>query len=74
MIRVLCAVVILSLMTGCASVNEGRMGFVCERVYRKDDKPPSTTDNELERELSVPKSKLKCSGKKLFWFRVKFNT
>ncbi len=73
------ALIAILLLTGCATagqplVDEAKMGFVCERVYKKEVKPPTTTDTEQRRELDLPKSRVKCSGKRLFWFRVKFNT
>lgn len=74
MLKVLCAFVVVGLLTGCASVNEGHMGFVCERVFRDEQTTlPKTTDTELARQLTVPTSRLKCNTKKLFWFRVRFN-
>jgi type IV pilus biogenesis protein CpaD/CtpE len=73
MLKVLCAVVISSLLVGCASLEEAKGGFVCERVYRNQEAPLRASDTEVDRDLTVPSSRLKCSGKKLAWFRLKFN-
>lgn len=75
--------ILVLLLVGCSSVrpfseplvDEAKIGFVCERVYKKEVKaPPSSSESEARRDLELPKTRMKCSGKRLFWFRVKLNT